>query len=440
MGPLAELLTAMGHEVSGSDARSNPMTRRLTEKGVRIHLGHAQHHLEGAQRVIISSAIPSDNPELVGARNQGLTILRRGELLAELFNGRRGIAISGAHGKTTTSAMVSAILLEAGLDPSFLVGAPVPELGGSCRWGAGEHFVAETDESDGSFLSLHPWISVLTNIDAEHLDYYRGLKDVLAAFEAFVGNIKADGFLIVCADSKPLDAVLGSSKTHRVRYGFSETADLRGEVIHLSAQGSQTRIFWKGRPIGSLHLVVPGRHNISNALAALSVGCLLQIPFEAMAQALGRYSGAERRFEILGRANGVTVIDDYAHHPTEIRATIDAAKLLGASKLWVVFQPHRYTRVRFLMEEFSAAFEGADALIVTDIYAASESPLAGGSMEDLLERLRRRHPCVMAVDRTQVAETLAGQVRSQEAVLFVGAGDLTAQARRLLEMLKEVVG
>lgn len=437
MAPLAELLLLTGHDVSGSDACSNAMTRRLGELGARIHVGHADSHVNGAERVVISSAIPSNNPELVRARNRGLAVLRRGELLAELFNDRRGIAVSGAHGKTTTTAMISLILLEAGLDPTFLVGSPVAALGGSCRKGGGALFVAETDESDGSFLALRPWASVLTNLDAEHLDFYRGLAEVTAAFEAFARNTKPDGFLAVCADSPPLRSLKPARGVRIETYGLSADALLRGEVIRLEAKASQVKVFYQERPIGELSLSVPGLHNVSNALAAVAVGRNLGIPFEKIAASLGRYAGAQRRFEILGEAGGVLVIDDYAHHPTEIRATISAAKLLRARRLWVVFQPHRFSRVRFLMEEFSGAFEGADRLLVADIYAASESPVAGLEKEELVRRLRERHPSVEPVERGAVARTLAGQVAGEDVVLFVGAGDLNAEAHALLGMLRE---
>ena len=389
MSGLAEVLLELGYPVSGSDLRTTPITDRLAAKGARIIEGHAAENLGEAKAVVVSSAVRADNPEVMEARRRGLPVIPRGELLAELMRLKFGIAVAGSHGKTTTTSMVAAILNHAGMDPTVVVGGRVGMMGGAnARLGKSDYLVVESDESDGSFLKLAPIVAIVTNIDREHLDHYSDIAEIRRAFAEFVNKVPFYGVAILCLDDENVQQVLPSINRRTLTYGSTAQADLRvlqAEAGHLA---SEFQLEYKGRGLGSFRLRLPGAHNILNATAAIAVGLELELPVEKIREALEHFSGVDRRFQVKGIEHGITVIDDYGHHPTEIRATLAAARGCRYAHVHVLFQPHRYTRTQSLMDDFARAFHQADTVHVMDIYAASEPPIEGVSAEALVERIR----------------------------------------------------
>ncbi len=441
MSGIAELLLNIGYPVSGSDLNSSPITVRLSELGGTIYAGHDGSNVTGADVVVVSSAVSEDNPEVVQAHRNKVPVIKRAEMLAELMRlNSFGIAIAGSHGKTSTTSMVSWIMAEAGLDPTVVVGGKVDCLGGNAKLGEGEFLVAEADESDGSFLKLSPVLEVVTNIDLEHLDYYRDLDHIKDTFLEFIDKIPFYGAAIICLDDPNVADLLPQISKRIVTYGLTPQADLHADQIYFK----QGRIFftvYRGdEKLGEVNLTPPGRHNVYNALAALCVGLELDIDFQVMADALGTFDGVQRRMQKKGEGRGVVVVDDYGHHPTEIRATLSAIKEAWPDKrLVVLFQPHRYSRTKELFDEFRTAFHQADYLVLTDIYAASEEPLEGISSESLLEAIGRhgqKHtehiPMV-----TDVAEIMLERVTEGDLVLTLGAGNIVKAGEQLVEMLEE---
>src|SRR5689334_10112756 len=388
MSGIAEVLLTLGYSVSGSDVKLSNITERLQKLGATIYEGHKASNADGAHVVVTSSAVKPDNPEVIEAHNQKIPVIPRAEMLAELMRLKYGIAVAGAHGKTTTTSMVASVLAAAHLDPTFVIGGRVNQAGTTARLGKGEFFVVEADESDRSFLLLAPVVAVVTTIDREHLDQYHSLEEIQAAFLEFVNRVPFYGAAILCLDEPNVQAILPGVKRPVVTYGTSSQADLVISEIELSGLQSTFRLAYHGEDLG--HFVLPsppGVHNVRNAAAASAVGLYLNIPAELIRQGLGKFAGVGRRFEIKGTFAGVTLIDDYGHHPAEIRATLEAARGCGYKRLLVLFQPHRYTRTKHLWDEFCRAFNQADILVLTDIYAAGEPPTEGVTGELLAEAI-----------------------------------------------------
>ena len=441
MSGIAELLLNLGYKVSGSDLHGSAITANLAALGGTIYAGHQGQWVNGADVVVTSSAIAATNPEVVEAHEAGIPVIQRAEMLAELMRLKKfGIAIAGSHGKTSTTSMVAWVLTQAGLDPTIVVGGKVDSLGGNAKLGEGEFLVAEADESDGSFLKLSPVLEVVTNIDLEHLDYYRDIEHIKSVFMEFIDKIPFYGAVILCLDDANIAELLPLIRKRMITYGLTAQADVHAE--QLEAAGGRTRFMVrKGEEkLGEIHLSLPGRHNVYNALAVVCVGLELEIPFAVIAGALGSFGGVQRRMQLKGEACGVTVIDDYGHHPTEIRATLSAIKEAWPEKrLVVLFQPHRYTRTAALYKDFQTAFHQADFLVMTDIYAASETPIPGISSETLLLEIKKhgqRHThFIPAVDG--LAEALLPLLAEGDLVLTLGAGNIVRAGEDLLALLKK---
>jgi UDP-N-acetylmuramate--alanine ligase len=438
MSGIAEILLNLGYRVTGSDQKRNDAVERLAELGAKIFIGHQAENVEGAHVVVYSSAVSRDNVEVQLARQRQIPTIPRAEMLAELMRLKYGIAVAGTHGKTTTTSMVGAVLAEGRYDPTIVVGGRVTSLGSNARLGQGEYLVAEADESDGSFLKLAPTIAVITTVDAEHLDHYGSLDAVRDAFVAFVNRVPFYGSAVLCLDQPNIQLLIPRVEKRIITYGLESGADLVARRLRLAGMTSRFEVFQRGSLLGELALQIPGRHNVLNALAAVGVGLDLEIPFPTIQKALAGFSGVQRRFQILGRARGVTVVDDYGHHPAEIRATLAAAKAGFDSRVVTVFQPHRYTRTLHLRQEFLTAFNLADALIVMDIYAAGEAAIPGVTAEDLAAGIRshgHRDVTYLGSDRLRIVEHLCEIARMGDLVITLGAGDVSQLGPELLKRL-----
>jgi UDP-N-acetylmuramate--alanine ligase len=437
MSGIAEVLLTIGYRVTGSDARRNEPVERLERLGAKVFVGHAASQIEGAQVVVYSSAVARDNPELQAARQRGIPVIPRAEMLAELMRVKYGIAIAGTHGKTTTTSMVGAVLAEGGFDPTVVVGGRMTALGANARLGQGEFLVAEADESDGSFLKLTPTVAVVTTIDAEHLDYYRDLATIRETFLQFINKVPFYGVAVLCADQPEIQALRPRVEKRVVSYGLTAPADLVAASVHLQGLTARFEVLHRGESLGELQLQVPGAHNVANALAATAVGLDLEMPFPAIERALAAFTGVQRRFQVKGEAGGVLVVDDYGHHPAEIRATLAAARRGFGRRLVVAFQPHRYSRTFHLHDEFLTAFEDADVLVITDIYPAGEAPIPGVHAQALADGIAARttREVRYAGDRGELLEWLLGTVRPGDLVLTMGAGDIGAIADLVLARL-----
>lgn len=437
MSGLAHVLMRRGVRVSGSDLAPAPAIERLVAQGARVAIGHDAAHVRGADLVVYSSAIAPQNPELVAARNAGIPVSPRGRMLGACMTGKVGIAVSGSHGKTTTTAMIAVTLVAAGQDPTILVGADVPQCDGNARIGAGPHIVVEADESDGSFVYLTPAVAVVTNIEEEHLDYYRNVREIVHAYHQFVGRLPADGVFIGCGDDPGVRQLLFGIRSRRLTYGLRRGCDVTAERLQVAGRDARYVARFRGRRLGSVMLQVPGAHNVVNSLAAIGVGLTLGLEFSAVRRGLGSFAGASRRFQSRGEVNGIMVVEDYAHHPTEIEATLHAARTWPGRRVFCVFQPHRFSRTKYLRERFGACFSSADRVILTDVYAASEDPLDGVGA-DALSRVIRAHGCssIQVVPRPQIVPHLLRQVQSGDLVLVLGAGDIGQVAVELVQALK----
>jgi UDP-N-acetylmuramate--alanine ligase len=439
MSGLAEVLLELGYGVSGSDVKLTPITERLTALGAVIHEGHAAANVEGANAIVVSSAVRPDNPEVVEARRLGLPVIPRGELLAELMRLKFGIAVGGSHGKTTTTSMVAAVLIHAGLDPTVMVGGRAAVLRGSnARVGSGDYLVVESDESDGSFLKLAPILAVVTNIDREHLDHYKDLDEICRAFVEFVNRVPFYGAAILCLDDENIQRILPRINRRVVTYGISAQADLRITSCSTGHMASEFHLVHREHDLGCFRLPVPGAHNVSNAAAAVATALELEIPIETIREALAGFSGVDRRFQVRGADRGVTVIDDYGHHPTEIRATLAAARACRYRRIHVLFQPHRYSRTQALMDDFARAFHQADTVHVIDIYAASEPPIEGVSSQVLVERLQNsgHRGALYAGNMEAGIESVLQAAESGDAIVTLGAGNVSQAGDRILEELR----
>jgi UDP-N-acetylmuramate--alanine ligase len=438
MSGLAEVLLDYDVAVSGSDLAASEATERLAGLGARIFAGHQAGNIAGADLVVISSAVPESNPEVEAARRQGVPVVRRAEMLAEVMRLKYGIAVAGAHGKTTTTSLVGHLLTDGGLDPTVIVGGRLRVSGTGARLGKSDYLVAEADEFDRSFLRLQPVIALITNIDREHLDTYRDLDDIRDAFVAFAQKVPFFGQVILCLDDPMIQGILPRLTDRRiVTYGLTPRADLQAQELELDATGAtfQVRSAKEG-VLGRVRLPMPGKHNVQNALGALAVGLGLGLPFAALARSFADFAGVHRRFERLGRWRGATVIDDYAHHPTEVAATLQAARqVFGDGRIHVVFQPHLYSRTRDQAEELGRALLAADQAIVTDVYGSRESPLPGvtGELVVAAARASGHRNVAYCAQWTGAAALLAGVVREGDAILTLGAGDVYRLARALAE-------
>ncbi len=439
MSGIAEVLLNLGYEISGSDLKTTPITERLTSMGARVFEGHAASNIAGAKVVVVSSAVDFANPELVEARRAQIPVIPRGELLAELMRLKFGIAVAGSHGKTTTTSMVATILNHAGKDPTVVVGGRVGMMGGSnARVGHSDFLVVESDESDGSFLKLAPILAIVTNIDREHLDHYGSLEQVRVAFTEFVNKVPFYGAAILCLDDENVQDILPRVNRRTITYGFSAQADLTIVDTKCGHFASVFQLLLHGQDLGAFQLTVPGVHNVLNATAAIAVGMELGIPVDSVRQGLASYSGVDRRFQLKGAVRGVSVIDDYGHHPTEIRATLAAAMLCDFSRVRVLFQPHRYTRTELLMDEFAKSFHQATAVYVMDIYAASEPPIPSVTAEVLVERLRafghRAAQYVGSMENGVAA--LADEAQPGDLIITLGAGSVSQAGEKILARLR----
>ena len=443
MSGIAELLVNLGYDVSGSDAKTSDITDRLARLGVRIARGHDAASVGQADVVVVSTAIAASNPEVVEARRRAIPVIPRAEMLAELMRLRYGIAIAGAHGKTTTTSMIALVLERAGLDPTAVIGGRLSAFGSNARLGRGDYMVAEADESDRSFLKLSPAIAVITNVDHEHMETYGSWGALQDAFVDFADKVPFYGAVVACADDAAVRELIPRMTRRIISYGFPEQSPaIAGHDMALEAFGSQCRVVRaegdRRLELGRLRLRVPGRHNLLNALAAVTVGLEVGIPFDRIAAALQEFRGAERRFQLRGEARGVMVVDDYGHHPAEISAVIAAARAGLDRRVIVVFQPHRYTRTRDLVDQFGTALAAADEVVMTDIYAAGETPIPGVTVETLaaaVERAGRRVRLVKSLDDLPAA--VASLVRANDLVITLGAGSIGGVADTILAALAQ---
>jgi UDP-N-acetylmuramate--alanine ligase len=435
MSGIAEVLLNQGFTVSGSDVKGSAVTQRLRALGAQIFEGHAAANAQGAHVVVTSSAVRADNPEVLEARRLGVPVIPRAEMLAELMRTKHGIAVSGSHGKTTTTSMIAFVLDKGGLDPTIVVGGRVDTLGSGARLGKSEYMVVEADESDRSFLKLQPTLAVVTNVDREHLDAYADLADVQQAFLEFLDRVPFYGAAIVCADDEAARALLGRAARRTRSYGFAEDAQVRASELTLQPSGSSFTVHADGQSLGRFELRVPGRHNVLNSLAAITVALELELPQAAIREGLAAFQGVDRRFQKKGEAKGVTVLDDYGHHPTEIKATLQVLRAFaGARRTVVVFQPHRYSRTQALWNEFLTAFSGADVLLLLDVYAASEDAIPGVDAERLAAAIEGAQ---YAGDVQSASERLGTLVKPGDVVLTLGAGNVFAAGEALLRRLEE---
>jgi UDP-N-acetylmuramate--alanine ligase len=440
MSGIAMVLHNLGYTISGSDQRFSATTERLAQMGIRVYEGHAAGHVAGAKALVVTSAVRADNPELVEARRLGIPVIPRGELLAELMRLKFGIAIAGSHGKTSTTSMTAAVLAHAGLDPTVVVGGKVGTLGGeNARLGQSDFLLVESDESDGSFLKLAPILAVVTNIDREHLDHYHSIEEIRAAFRDFVNKVPFYGAAVLCLDDENVQQILPAVKRRTITYGVSAQADLQITEAEYGHLASRWKLRLRGEELGAFEIRVPGAHNVLNATAAVALALELDVPVAVIASGLLEYAGVDRRFQRRGEARGVTVVDDYGHHPTEVRATLAAARLCRFGRIHVIFQPHRYTRTQHLLDEFARSFHQADAVYLMDIYAASEPPIAGVSSEVLVERLQdfghrgARYCGSMESAVAAVVEAAA----PGDVIVTMGAGSVWQAGEKILARLRE---
>ena len=444
MSGIAELLLNLGHQVSGSDIQESEITRRLETLGATISYSHQPQQVAGADAVVVSSAIDADNPEVAAANmDYHIPVIRRAEMLAELMRLKYAVLVAGAHGKTTTTSMVGTVMAEGGLDPTVIIGGRLNAWGTNAKLGQGDFVVAEADESDGTFLLYSPTISLVTNIDTEHLDFYKDLDEIKETFLEFINQVPFYGLNILCLEDENIQSLLPRIKKRMVTYGFSAQADFQARDLAFDGLNVSYRAFHREQELGKVTLPIPGRHNALNSLAAVAVGHELEIPFSAICRGLQEMTGVQRRFQIKGEVNGVTVIDDYGHHPTEIKAVLKTmASSFPGRRRFVLFQPHRYTRTQALFEDFTTAFYQSDVLIVTEIYAASEPVIPGVHAEKLTTAIQEHgHSNVRYIpDHLALVPSLVEEVREGDVVLTLGAGNIWQTGEELLKRLQEKEG
>ena len=442
MSGIAEVLLTLGYRVSGSDMHDSDTIRHLRELGGQIFIGHDPSYIGDAQVVVVSSAVSSWNSEVIAAKAKVIPVIPRAEMLAELMRLKYGVAIAGSHGKTTTTSMAAAVLAQAGLDPTIVIGGRVNALGSHARLGRSDLLVAEADESDGSFLRLSPTIAAVTNIDREHLDYYGTMERLQDSFLEFINRVPFYGLAVLCVDDEWIRGALPRVVKRYQTYGLHERPgcpppDFRAVDITVKQWETEFRTYFKGKSLGPFRLALPGVHNVSNALAAIAIGIELDVPVDLVRKGLAAFTGVERRFHLRGEKGGIMVVDDYGHHPTEIRATLAAAKQGWGRRVVVLFQPHRYSRTRDLMTDFVHAFDQADAVFITDIYPAGETAIPGVSGERLAETVRSSGACeVVWIERKEeLAKRVLPSLKSGDMVMTLGAGDIWKAGVELLEHL-----
>jgi UDP-N-acetylmuramate--alanine ligase len=437
MSGIAEVLLNLGYKVSGSDLRKTEITERLEQLGGEIFIGHERENVANADVVVISSAVHDDNPEVVEAVERLIPVIPRAEMLAELMRMKYGIAIAGTHGKTTTTSMVATVLAKGGIDPTIVIGGRLNAIGTNARLGQGKFLVAEADESDGSFLKLSPTIAVVTNIDADHLDFYRDIDEIKATFVQFINKVPFYGLAVLCLDNDNIADIIPEVKKRFTTYGLTAQADFRATDIRHTGFMTSFAAHYKGTRLGEIAFPMPGAHNVLNALATIAVAMELNIPFDQIQAGFKAFGGVGRRFQVKGEVRDIMVVDDYGHHPTEIRATLAAAKGGWDRRLVVVFQPHRYSRTKELFEDFVKAFYDADLLILTDIYPAGEKPIEGVTAELLAGRIKRhgQKDVTYIADRNAICDQLLGIVKAGDIVLTLGAGNIWQVGEALVERL-----
>jgi UDP-N-acetylmuramate--alanine ligase len=426
MSGIAEVLINLGYAVTGSDISATDVTQRLMSLGAKIFSGHKAAHLGEADVVVTSTAVKADNPEVREARRRNIPVIPRAEMLAELLKMKFSVAVSGSHGKTTTTSMIATVLASGGLDPTMVIGGKLASIGSNAKLGDGDVIVAEADESDGSFLKLSPSLTVITNVDLEHLDYYRDIKDIREAFLTFANIVPYYGATVICYDDKNVQNILPRIKRRVITYGLAGGADYRADNIAYLGRGSRFSVFYKGESLGDVSLRVPGLFNIYNALATIAIACELDMTFPGIQEGLAQFHGVHRRLEVKGEVGGITVLDDYGHHPTEVRATLAAVRQAWGGKVIVVFQPHRYTRTKALFEEFLTAFSDADLLLVTDIYPAGEEAIPGISSPLLCEGIRGKgqKKAIYLAGFEAIASYLLEIAQPADVIVTLGAGNV----------------
>jgi UDP-N-acetylmuramate--alanine ligase len=438
MSGLAKILLELGFSVSGSDLVATPVTKRLETLGATCYIGHEAKNVTNPSLVVVSSAIKPDNPELKTAQKRMLPVIHRSELLAYLMEKQKGIAVAGTHGKTTTTSMLALVLEKNGLDPTVVVGGELSDLGSNAKLGQGEYLVTEADESDGSFLKLKPVASIITNIEDDHLDYYGNISKIKDGFSKFISRTTDTAF--VCLDDPQIIEVINNCKLPLVTYAINnQRADYVLKNVHLNPKGSRGEVFYHGHLMGLLELAIPGQHNLLNALAALAAARWVGLDFERVALALRHFLGVGRRFQLLGEVRGIKVVDDYAHHPSEIKATLQAARQIKPQRIISVFQPHRYTRTLFLSEHFGSAFKQSDLVIVSEIYSAGEACLNGVNAQLIVKAILRQgnKEVKYIADKKEIVPYLAGVIRPGDLVITIGAGDIWTVGEALVKKLGE---
>lgn len=442
MSGIAEVLANLGYEVTGSDLKGSETTKRLEDMGITIHLGHREENIDRAHVVVVSSAVPHDNPEVSAARKLSIPVIPRAEMLAELARLKYGVLVAGAHGKTTTTSLISTVLSRGGLDPTIIIGGKLKGLGSNAKLGRGDFLVAEADESDGSFLKLSPTIAVVTNIDREHMEFFKDMKSLKEAFLSFINKVPFYGTSFICAENEMLRGLIQNIHRKFLTYGLSESSDLYAANIEKGFMSTGFDVVYRSGLLGRFFMPLPGLHNVLNALACIGVSLELKVDVSLIRDALKSFSGIQRRFEFKGEAKGVKVYDDYGHHPTEIKAVIAAAednrRYLGKdARLFVVFQPHRYSRTSDLMEEFTTSFDGADSLVLLDIYPAGEKPVEGVSSRVLFEKIKKRSVArvVYPAGAEDALRFILADMKRGDVLLTLGAGDVWKVGEKVLEKL-----
>lgn len=443
MSGLARILMDLGHKVSGSDLSQTSVTNRLESMGAVFNAGHFARNVDGADLVVVSTAIRPGNPEMARAVDKGIPVIHRGDMLAMLMNRQSGIAVAGAHGKTTTTSMTAMVLEKNGYDPTIVIGGELNDIGGNAKLGRGKYLVAEADESDGSFLKLSPNMVIVTNIENDHLDYYGSVEKIKEAFSEFLSKVPEDGLAVVCLDDPGVREVLGRVRPPLATYGIQrDYADYVIKDIRLKGMSSRGEVYHRGTRLGTMELTVPGQHNLLNALAVVAAGMGIGLDFGDIAGALKDFRGAGRRFQLTGEHSGIRVVDDYAHHPSEIKATLKAARQVGAKRIITVFQPHRYTRTNLLRDEFGTAFLDSDVVIIDDIYSAGEQPIEGVNSRLIIEAMEKngQENVIHLGSRDKIVDYLEDFVRPGDLILTMGAGNIWTAGVRLVERLKRSSG
>ena len=439
MSAIAKVLASQGYQVSGSDISSSGTLDKLQKDGVRVFVGHHRDNLGDCQAIVVSTAIAETNPEVQAARERGLAVYHRSDVVAHLMESRQGIAVAGAHGKTTTTSMLALVLEKAGVDPTILIGGELDFLGGNAKLGAGPYLVAEADESDGSFVKFSPQMAVVTNIENDHMDYYQTMDNVLKAFVTFLQKLPADGVAVLCFDNEYVRDIARNLDRRCISYGLKNDADYTAQNIRPDGAFTLFDVYYRGDLLGAVKLNVPGRHNVSNSLAAIAAAREVGLEFSQIVDGLAVFYGAKRRFQTKGKVNGVWVVDDYAHHPTEIATTLEAARQTTPERLICVFQPHRYSRTALLRKEFGSAFQAADQLILTDIYSAGEQPIEGIDGETIKNEVEQQsgQTVLYIPDRNQIAGYLAEMVKPGDLVITMGAGNVYQAGEQLVTKMEE---